>query len=106
LHLLAEDKDQEFDGCRQDSEGAMWNSNAVVLPGTKGVYREPSMLWKTLAEGQHWKLIDEKAHQSTKGIGTSSVADYDTSRSAPLGFAPTIPLFENVQEYFGRYVKR
>jgi hypothetical protein len=39
-------------------------SSAVVLLGTKGVYRRPSMLWKKLVEGRYWKLIDEKAHQS------------------------------------------
>jgi hypothetical protein len=41
------------------------------------------MLWKKLVEGRYWKLIDEKAHQSTEGIVTSSPAHYDTSRSAP-----------------------
>lgn len=35
-------------------------------------------------EGRYWKLIDEKAHQSTEGIVTSSPARYDTSRSAVL----------------------
>jgi hypothetical protein len=39
--------------------------------------------WEKLAEGQHWKLIDEEAQQSTKGIVTSLVANYDTSRLAP-----------------------
>lgn len=58
-------------------------SSAVVLPGTKGVYRRSSMLWKKLVEGRYWKLIDEKAHQSTEGIVASSSAHYDTSRSAP-----------------------
>ena len=54
------------------------------------------MLWKKLMEGRYWKLIDEKAHQSTEGIVASSPAHYDISRSAPPGFAPTIPLLENV----------
>ena len=49
-------------------EGECGISSAVVLPGTKGAYRRPSMLWKKLVEGRYWKLIDEKAHQSTEGI--------------------------------------
>ena len=37
---LAEDKDQEFDGCRQDSEGAMWNFQCCGATGNKGSVQE------------------------------------------------------------------
>src|SRR5947209_9796932 len=38
-------------------------------------------LEEKLAAGPHWKLIGEEAQQSTRGIVTSLVANYDTSRS-------------------------
>ena len=37
---LAEDKDQEFDGCRQDSEGAMWDFQYCGATGNKGSIQE------------------------------------------------------------------
>jgi hypothetical protein len=60
-------------------------SGALVRPGTKRVYKRPSILWEKLAEGQHWKLIDEEAQQSTKGTVTNLVANYDASRSTTQG---------------------
>jgi len=75
LHLLAEDKDQEFDGCRQDSEGTMWNFQCCGATGNKGSVQETVYALEEVGvEGRYWKLIDEKAHQSTEGSVTSSPA--------------------------------
>ena len=83
LHLLAEDKDQEFDGCRQDSEGAMWNFRCLDATGNKESVQKTVYTLREADGRAALELIDEEAQQSTKGIETSLMANYDTSRSAP-----------------------
>lgn len=79
-------------------------SRTVLLPGIKVTVQQMLDALKQVGGKKALDLVNEQIDEAINVIVASWPADFDTARAESLGFEPDVPLLENVQEYYRRYV--
>ena len=80
-------------------------SRVVLLPGIKVSVQQMLDVLEEVGGRDTLAFIDEKPEGATNRIVSSWASDWDTPRAFSMGFHADMPLLENVQAYFKRYVK-